>query len=100
MDDIEKSLAEGKEAEKIDFTFSSAEADMPLEDEKCTLRERLKSPVVWSAFVGCIITIFSVLGIWEKIGITSEQFSNIVGAIGTMLTAFGILNNPTSREEF
>ena len=99
MDDIEKSLMEGKEAEKIDFTFSSAETDMSVES-KWALKDRLKSPVLWSALVGCVITIFSVLGIWEKIGITSEQFSNIVGAIGTMLTAFGILNNPTSREEF
>lgn len=99
MDDIEKSLAEGKEAEKIDFTFSSTDADVPVES-KWALKDRLKSPVLWSALVGCVATIFSVLGIWEKIGITSEQFSNIVGAIGVMLTAFGVINDPNNREGF
>lgn len=99
MDDIEKSLSEGKEAEKIDFTFSAIETSEPTES-KWALKDRLKSPVLWSALVGCVATIFSVLGIWEKIGITSEQFSDIIGAIGAMLTAFGILNNPTDREGF
>lgn len=99
MDDIERSLAEGKEAEKIDFTFSSAETSEPSES-KWALKDRLKSPVLWSALVGCVATIFSVLGIWEKIGITSEQFSNIVGAIGVMLTAFGVINDPNNREGF
>lgn len=99
MDEIEKSLMDGKNAEMIDFTFSSVETSEPSES-KWALKDRLKSPVLWSALIGCVATIFSVLGIWEKIGITSEQFSNIVGAIGTMLTAFGILNNPTDREGF
>lgn len=99
MDEIERSLAEGKEAEKIDFTFSAIETSEPSES-KWALKDRLKSPVLWSALVGCVATIFSVLGVWEKIGITSEQFSDIIGAIGVMLTAFGVINDPNNREGF
>lgn len=69
-------------------------------ENKWALRDRLRSKVLWAAVVGCIMTIFSVFGIWGKIGITSEEFSQVVGAIGAVLAAFGVFNDPTNREGF
>ena len=67
---------------------------------KWDLRNRLRSKVLWSAIVGCLITVFSVLGLWEKIGITAAGFSEIVGSIGALLAAFGVFNDPTSQDRF
>ena len=67
---------------------------------KWALRDRLKSRVLWASLIGCLCTIFSVFGIWDKIGITAAGFNEVIAAIGTMLTAFGVLNDPTNREGF
>lgn len=67
---------------------------------KWDLRNRLKSKVLWSAIIGCLITVFSVFGVWDKIGITAEGFSEIVGSVGALLAAFGVLNDPTSPDRF
>lgn len=98
MDEIEKSLMDGKNAEMIDFTFSSADADMPVEDEN--MQSRFKSPVVWmSAIAQIVLIIDCIYGIcvngWdvsvgEKIGL----------AVISLLTMFGILNSPTSKGAF
>ncbi|MBR0060137.1 MAG: hypothetical protein IJP68_01530 [Selenomonadaceae bacterium] len=67
---------------------------------KWALRDRLRSKVLWAAIVGCIMTIFSAFGIWDKIGITATGFSEVVAAIGAVLAAFGVFNDPTNREAF
>ena len=67
---------------------------------KWALRDRQKSKVLWAAIVGCIMTVFSVFGMWEKIGITAEGFKEIAGAVGAVLAAFGVFNDPTNKEGF
>lgn len=67
---------------------------------KWALRDRQKSKVLWAAIIGCIMTVFSVFGLWEKIGITAEGFKELAGAIGAVLAAFGIINDPTNKEGF
>lgn len=93
---------EAGKTEHIEFTASESEISLPVEvnNGKWALKDRLKSKVLWAAIVGCIVTIFSVFDVWEKIGITSEQFSETIGAIGGLLAAFGILNDPNNREGF
>lgn len=67
---------------------------------KWALRDRLRSKVLWAAVVGCIMTIFSAFGLWEKLGITAEHFSEVVAAVGAVLAAFGVFNDPTNKEGF
>lgn len=67
---------------------------------KWALRDRLRSKVLWASVVGCIMTVFSALHLWDKIGITAEGFSEIVAAVGAVLAAFGVFNDPTNREGF
>ena len=71
-----------------------------MKQNRWALRDRLKSRVLWAAVAGCIMTVFSVFGVWERIGITAEGFREIVAAVGAVLAAFGVFNDPTNREAF
>lgn len=70
------------------------------ENKEVVSQSRWQSPVVWAAIVGVIAAAFSAFGVWDKIGITAEGFNELVGAIGTLLAAFGIVNNPTKKNGF
>lgn len=69
-------------------------------DKKLCIRERLKSWAVWVSVLGAVGVILNSLGVFEKIGIDSAAFDVIVNSVGTILIAFGILNNPTSKDCF
>ena len=71
-----------------------------MNDNKWALRDRLRSKVLWAAVVGCIMTVFSVFNLWDKIGITAEGFKEIAASVGLVLAAFGVFNDPTNREGF
>ena len=61
-------------------------------------QNRFTSPVVWAAVAAQLLTILSTLGV-----ISAGQ-SDAVGAVVTavlqLLIAFGVLNNPTSKNTF
>ena len=69
-------------------------------DKKLCIRERLKSWAVWVSVLGAVGVILNSLGVFEKIGIDNVAFDVIVNSVGTILIAFGILNNPTSKDCF
>lgn len=85
-------------AEETDYT---TEDDTDAEGEgKWALKGRLKSWAVWTAIIGLVSVICSAFGVWDALGIDSDAFDGIATAIGSVLTAFGILNNPTSTDSF
>lgn len=59
------------------------------------MKERLKSPVVWGSVLGQIILI---------VGLFIPEIADSVKVIGTaaieILTVFGVLNNPTDKDNF
>lgn len=61
---------------------------------------RLKSWATWVSVAGAVLVILQATGVAEKIGITETGWNTIITAIGSLLTAFGILNNPTDRNNF
>lgn len=67
---------------------------------KWELKDRLRSKVLWAAVIGGVIQIITLLGLWDKIGITSEVFKGVSVAVGAILEAFGVFNNPTDRNAF
>ena len=64
------------------------------------IKTRLKSWAVWLSVLGAVGVILNALGLFEAWGITSDAWQNIITAVGSILVGFGILNNPTDRENF
>ncbi len=64
------------------------------------MKDRLKSWAVWTSVFGAVAVILNAFGVFEKIGIDSTTFDMVVNAVGSVLIAFGILNNPTDRSAF
>lgn len=73
---------------------------MPEETGNLSVRERLKSPAVWAAILGALTVVLNAFGLFEKAGIDSTEFDTIVNSVGSILIAFGILNNPTDPANF
>lgn len=68
--------------------------------EKVAVKDRLKSWAVWTSVFGALAVILNAFGVFEKIGIDSTSFDMVVNAVGSVLIAFGILNNPTDKTAF
>lgn len=59
-------------------------------------QNRLKSPVVWAAIVAQILTILIVL---DVINVDQQETINqVVAAVLQLLIAFGVINNPTTKD--
>lgn len=97
-DKIEFSTEQTASTTEFNVAYENSEEPAPV--NKWALRDRLRSKVLWAAVIGCIMTVFSALHLWDKIGITAEGFSEIVAAVGAVLAAFGVFNDPTNREGF
>lgn len=63
-------------------------------------QKRWKSWAVWASALGALGLILESTGVFEKIGWDSVAWNTIINAVGTILVAFGILNNPTNGEGF
>lgn len=60
-------------------------------------QNRFKSWALWLSVAGALWVIASAFGITDKIGLQEETFKTVIDAIGSILVAFGIVNNPTSK---
>ena len=98
MNNIDFTQSETEKTEVFNANYENEPEPVPV--NKWALRDRLRSKVLWAAVVGCIMTIFSAFHLWDKIGITAEGFSEVVAAVGAVLAAFGVFNDPTNREGF
>ena len=63
-------------------------------------QNRFKSWALWVSVAGAVWIILSAFGLPEKWGIAETTFKTVLDAIGTILIAFGICNNPTDQENF
>lgn len=61
-----------------------------------TKQSRLKSWPMWLGILSAIWMLALALGIPQRIGLTNDAYSNIITAIGTILTLLGVVNNPTN----
>ncbi|MBR2724620.1 MAG: holin [Ruminococcus sp.] len=65
-----------------------------------TNQSRWKSWALWVSVLGLVGLILQTTGVFEMIGLDGEEWDSIVTSLGTILTAFGILNNPTAKDSF
>lgn len=63
-----------------------------------TKQRRWKSWPMWLGILSALWMLASALGLPQKIGLTNDSYNNIVSAIGTILTLFGVVNNPTDSD--
>lgn len=64
------------------------------------MKKRLTSWATWLSVLGLVGLVLSNFGILEKVGLDLGGWKILVDAIGSVLVAFGILNNPTDRNHF
>lgn len=63
-------------------------------------QNRFKSWALWVSVIGAVWTILNAFGLPQKWGIEETTFKTIVDALGVILIAFGICNNPTDKQHF
>lgn len=63
-------------------------------------QNRFKSWAMWLSVIGAVWVIISAFGLPQKWGLSEGVFKTVVDAAGTILIGFGILNNPTDKENF
>lgn len=63
-------------------------------------QNRFKSWAVWVSVLGAVWTILNAFGLPSKWGIEESMFKSLVDAVGAILIAFGILNNPCDKAHF
>ena len=63
-------------------------------------QNRFKSWALWVSVAGALWTILSAFGVTEAVGITESVYTQVLDAIGAILIAFGIVNNPTDKHNF
>ena len=61
-------------------------------------QNRFTSPGVWAAVAAQLLTLLSTLGVISA-G-QSDAVGAVVSAVLQLLIAFGVLNNPTSKNSF
>jgi uncharacterized membrane protein len=59
---------------------------------------RFKSWALWVSVAGALWTIANAFGLTQKIGIDEGTFKTVLDAVGVVLIAFGIVNNPTDAK--
>ena len=59
---------------------------------------RFKSWSLWLSVAGALWTIANAFGLTQKIGIDEGTFKTVLDAVGVVLIAFGIVNNPTDAK--
>lgn len=62
------------------------------------MQNRFKSWGLWVSVAGAVWVIASAFGLTERIGLTEDAFTTTLDAVGSILIAFGIVNNPTNKD--
>lgn len=60
-----------------------------------TNQNRFKSWALWVSVFGALWVILSAFGVPEMIGLEENTYTTVIDAVGAVLIAFGIVNNPT-----
>ena len=84
------------EQEQNDIMQAVEAGDMKIQ----YVQPRWRSWALWVSVAGAVWTIMSALGLPEKWGIEEGTFKTILDAVGVILIAFGICNDPTNPYNF
>jgi len=62
------------------------------------VQPRWKSWALWLSVIGAVWTILNALGLPAKWGIEETTVKTIVDAVGVILIAFGLVNDPSNPD--
>ena len=63
-------------------------------------QSRWRSKTAWVAVFAILGFVLGNWGLFDKIGLTNESWQQLVELVLASLAAFGVFNNPTSKETF
>ena len=61
---------------------------------------RWKSKVTWAGLAATLLILVGQLGLYDALNITQSWAQTVVDLILSLLVAFGVLNNPTDKDNF
>lgn len=64
------------------------------------IQSRWKSKAAWASVAALVLFILKTYGLLEIIGLSEESFKELTTLIFTVAMAFGVFNNPTSKDTF
>jgi uncharacterized membrane protein len=64
------------------------------------MKERLKSPVLWTSIASLVIILMGNYGLWDYIGMSEGVFRETINGILAVAVALGVVNNPTDWENW
>ena len=62
------------------------------------MQNRLKSKVLWVTLSSALLLLLGEWGLYETIGIKQDTIQKSIDFVLLCLTSFGIINNPTNKE--
>jgi uncharacterized membrane protein len=62
--------------------------------EPLVQQKRVKSWIMWSGLASVVVLFGTTIGLWDNIGIKSEDIQNLLNAILLFLSALGVINSP------
>lgn len=63
-------------------------------------QNRFASKVAWVTLLPVIILLGDTYGLWNVINMDADTFTKVFMGVLAILTAFGIFNNPSDKENF
>lgn len=63
-------------------------------------QSRWRSKAAWAAVAALVLFILKAYGLLTPIGLTEDSFKEFTVLIFTVALAFGVFNNPTSKDGF
>jgi uncharacterized membrane protein len=79
----------------LNFRRTSMEEEMVnIPSEPLVQQKRVKSWIMWSGLASVVVLFGTTIGLWDNIGIKSEDIQNLLNAILLFLSALGVINSP------
>jgi len=63
-------------------------------------QSRFASWAAWLTLLPVITLVGDTYGLWDVIGMPQDTFTKLFMAVGALLVAFGVFNNPTESQKF
>ena len=64
------------------------------------MQNRFRSKAAWASVATLVLFTLKTYGLFAPIGLTEDSFKELTTLIFAVALAFGVFNNPTSKDSF